>query len=214
MQSDIVLLMYHGIDWHFPPARQQYLARAFAKYCRVVYLDGGRDGRFKISSYQPQDNVTVIRGLVAFLSTLRRRRLIFGLRNITRALLRPYLKDHDTVILWTMGANMFLRSLLPCDLMVFDCMDPCFEDDPRVQAQFDHEEKEALSKADIVFASAWSLLDKCQMQHPHAYLLNNACAPEDYTAELIASTPCPEWWPHTRLPIAAYLGTFGLAFRL
>ncbi len=212
MRQDVILVMFSGVDWNLPPARQQYLAKALSRYCRVVFLDGGRDGRFRITHFNPSAGVTVVRGLACLLTALDRRRAGRMAYLVARRALARFAHNGQRVVYWGMENSARLDRFIQHDLLVYDCIDPCFSSLESELQEFDRREQQLLREADVVFATADALAEKCRQSRVEVLLLNNACAPEDYTPELVAAAPRPAWWPSSGQPVAAYLGSLDWRF--
>ena len=202
------IVYYHGNDWSGVPARQRYLMEALSDRAAIVYLDGGADRRRRIDVSMPSNSVTVVRGLASLLGSLARRGLHLPARVLAARVLRPHTKGYERVIFWNAENVLRPYRYIKHDLLVFDCIDPAFSTDLREVAMHEARNLEVLKTADVVFASAWLLKEHCTCHHPRVHLLNNACAPAEYSPELVSAAPRPEWWPKASpRPIAAYLGT-------
>jgi hypothetical protein len=212
MKNDACIYFYHGCNWSDIPARQQYLMRAISRHVPVVFFDGGADRLWHVTIQQPAPNVTVVRGLTAVCQRLKQR----GLSALARAYaawhLRKLRRSHSRIIFWL--AENWLRPdrFIQHDAMVYDCIDPCFSEDPRRIEIFNGREIDAMAAADVVFATADTLADFCRQHHSRVALINNACEPADYAPALLDAAPRPAWWPNTDKPIAAYLGSLDWRF--
>ena len=202
----------HGNDWDGVRSRQRYLMEALARYVPIIFLDGNWDKKGQITLREAAPNVTVVRGLAKPMVQLKLRNLekfsyLWGWWN-TRWIRRKYRK-----ILFLDSEN-WLRPyrFIPHDVLVFDCIDPCFDRSPQVLAEFELREKEILTQANAVFATAASLYEAAGRINPNVTLINNACAPEDYAPELLKAAPRPGWWPEGDRAIAAYLGSVDWRF--
>jgi len=213
LDSDICVVYAHGNDWDGVPSRQRYLMDALSRYVPVIYLDGGWDRSWGVvTRHAVTERVTVIRGLLRPMVSMRLRNFelpsrVLGWWN-TRWIRRKYRK-----IVFIDSEN-WLRPyrFIPHDCLIFDCIDPCFDRSAEVLRDFNQREEEVLSRAQLVFATAESLVEQASRFNPRVHLLNNACAPEEYTDALVACAPVPIWWPKAGGPIAAYLGSIDRRF--
>jgi hypothetical protein len=203
----LCIIYYHGNDWDGVAARQRYLMSAMSHYAPVFYLDFGRDRRGRITWHAVSDRVTVIRGLVALFPFFDKMRLGWLKALYARWELRSIRHEYRKIIFWT--AENWLRPyrFIPHDFLVFDVIDPSFDQTPAAVEAFQSRDEEVLDAADLVFASADVLVEWCSQRHTHVTRLNNACEPADYSDELLAAARPPAWWPASGKPIGAYLGT-------
>jgi hypothetical protein len=185
---------------------------AMSRRVPVVYFDGGEDRRLRVSVYQPRPNVTVVRGLTARCDSFHRRGLDGLARLYANWRLGDLRRKHKRIIFWC--AENWLRPyrFIKHDVVVYDCIDPCFSNNPKRIEIFQHREEKVLADAAHVFASADALADFCRRHNGNVTLLNNACEPGDYEPALLQAAPMPAWWPRTDKPIAAYLGTMDWRF--
>jgi glycosyltransferase involved in cell wall biosynthesis len=185
---------------------------ALSKYIPIIYLDGSRDARGKVTRNQISEQVTVVRGLL-------RQMVSFKLRGYeqpsyawgwwhTRWIRRKY----SHIIF--MDSENWLRPyrFIPHDSLVFDCIDPCFDRSPAVLSDFETRELQILRASQAVFATADSLIEFARKHNNNVTLLNNACSPGEYSPELVAEARKPKWWPTAVAPIAAYLGAIDWRF--
>ena len=183
-----------------------------ARQVPVIYLDGGTDGKGKITSFQPEAGITVIRGLIPLMQAMERRGLNGLIPLLANQVLRRWLRPYRRVLFWNTENLARPYRFIKHDALIFDCIDPCFVADADIQRDYDRREQEVLAAARKVFATSDSLVEHCRRYHSDVTLLNNACAPEDYAPCLLAQTPRPGWWPDTSKPIAAYLGSLDWRF--
>ena len=207
MPEEICLIFHNSCDWDAPPARQRYLMAALSRYIPIIYLDGTAEQRGKVSFKNPQENVTVVKGLLSMILAMMRRKLFFLIPLYVRWKLRWVYRKYSRVLLWNMDNWTRIERWVKHDAMIFDCIDPCFSEDPKENEEFDQRETEITQLAKKTFASAETLLEKCRKVDPSAILLNNACEPGDYTDDEFASDPKPSWWPETQKPIVACLSS-------
>ena len=202
----------HGNDWDGVRSRQRYLVEALSRYIPVIYLDGDWDKKGHVSIREVAPNITVVRGLAKPMVQLKLRNLeklsyLWGWWH-SRWIRKKYRK-----ILF-LDAENWLRPyrFIPHDVLVFDCIDPCFDRSQQVLADFEEREREILRHAAAVFATAETLYASAKRYNANVTLLNNACAPEDYAPELLQAAQKPAWWPESQKPIAAYLGSVDWRF--
>jgi hypothetical protein len=143
---------------------------------------------------------------------LQRRHLGWLAPLLSRWIFRRARRTYRTIILWT--AENWLRPFrfISHDFFVYDCIDPCFGGDEEERSAFEAREAECVRTADLVFASADSLVEKCRQWSEKVHLLNNACEPSDYAPELIEGAARPGWWPKGEREVASYLGTIDARF--
>jgi glycosyltransferase involved in cell wall biosynthesis len=205
--SNSCIIYYHGNDWDGVRARQRYLMEAMSTYAHVIYLDGSyASGRGRVTVLHPSTRVTVIKGLTSMLAAFERRKMS-ALGRMYAAWKLSDLKKFDHVMFWSSETWQRPYRFIRHDALIYDCIDPFFLTDAEAIREADRREIEQLRRADLVFASAASLLDRCQQFNPRSTLLNNGCEPADYADHLVESAMRPAWWPETSAPVAAYLGT-------
>lgn len=209
---DTCIIYIHGNQWDGVPARQRYLMEEMAAYADVYFIEEAEDRRWSVTWRQVDRHVWVIRGLMPMWVRFNRRRWTAAQCVSARIHLRRLRKSYRRIILW--DAENWLRSyrFVPHDLFIYDCIDPCFSDDKRELDEFEDRDRELVKRADIVFASAGLLKEKCEADGRRVVLLNNACAPGEYCAELVNAAERPKWWPQTEQPVASYLGTIDARF--
>jgi glycosyltransferase involved in cell wall biosynthesis len=206
------IFFYHGCNWSDIPARQQYLMGAIAKYLPIVYFDGGFDRPYRVTFQQPRPNITVVRGLTAMCQRFRDRRMEKVAKVFCAWRLAKLRKRYKRVIFWCAENWLQPFRYIRHDALVYDCIDPCFNEDPKRIEIFAKREIQVMSQSAQVFATADTLADFCRQHHRNVMLLNNACEPADYADDLLQTAPVPTWWPQTRGPIAAYLGSLDWRF--
>jgi hypothetical protein len=210
--DDTCILYIHGNSWDGVPARQRYLMEQMSRRLPIIFLEDTEDRRWRVTWKDVQNNVTVGRGLMPMLVRFELRGWKWAQRLWCWRHLGWVRKKYRRIILWE--AENWLRGFrfLPRDRFIFDCIDPSFSDNPARRAAFDRRDEEMCQNADLVFASADSLADKCRKHNHNVVLLNNACAPEEYKPALLESARKPAWWPKSEKPVAAYLGTLDARF--
>jgi hypothetical protein len=210
--SDTCIIYYHSSAWDGIPGRQRHLMEAISRYIPIVYIEEAHDRKWRVTYRQIGDNVTLVRGLASVLVKFERRKWKLASRLWCRWHLGWVRRKYRRVIFW--DAENWLRPFrfIPHDLLVFDCIDPCFGNDPADVDLYLQRERELLAAADLVFATADALAEQCRRRHDDVTLINNACAPQEYTAAKIAASPRPSWWPATDKPVAAYLGSLDWRF--
>lgn len=202
----------HGNDWDGVRSRQRYLMEALSRYIPVIYLDGSWDKRGLVTQHQVSERITVVRGLLRPMVSLKLRGLeqpshLWGWWH-TRWIRRKY----SRIIF--MDSENWLRPyrFIPHDSLVFDCIDPCFDRSPQVLADFEKRELEVLHASQAVFVTADSLLEFAREHNKNVTLLNNACSPVEYAPDLVAAAKEPEWWPKEARQVAAYMGAIDWRF--
>ncbi len=183
-----------------------------ARRLPVFFLDGGTDKLCRVTIQKPQNNVTVVRGITSVIQRLHQRGLDRVASAWTRWQLRKLPGTSGKVIFWC--AENWLRPyrFIRHDALIYDCIDPSFSHDAAVIEAFHQRDRDAMSGADLVFATADALAEFCGQYHDRVILLNNACEPGDYAPALIEAATTPAWWPQTQAPIAAYLGSLDWRF--
>ncbi len=211
-QEDRVIVYAHGNDWDGVRSRQRYLVEALSHYVPIIFLDGNWDKKGQVTIREIAPNITVVRGLAKPMVQLKLRNMemfsyLWGWWH-SRWIRKKYRK-----ILF-FDAENWLRPyrFIPHDVLVFDCIDPCFDRSPQVLADFEDREQAILKQAAAVFATADTLYASAKRYNANVTLLNNACAPEDYAPELLQAALKPAWWPENGKPVAAYLGSVDWRF--
>ena len=205
--QDTCIVYAHGNPWSGVQARQQYLMRALARSIPVVYLDGEEDRKLCVTRREVEPGVTVVRGFTSTLLRLVERRIPCAAAVWGRWHMGWLRRRYRRIVFWNAENGLRPYRFVPHDYLVFDCIDPCFSHDAATLESFARREHEVTRAADMVFASADLLRERCAALNPNTHLLNNACAPEEYRAELLQAAPAPVWWPKSGRPIAAYLGS-------
>jgi len=213
------IIYIHGNAWEGVPARQRYLMEQMSRFLPIFYLEETEQKRWRVSWTQVTDNVVVGSGLLSGLVRFQRR----AMKN--KLPIWPWAqslwckrhlgwvrKKYRRILLWDAENWLGSYRFVPHDRLIFDCIDPLFSDDPARLTAFAKRDEQMCRHADLVFASADSLAEKCRRHNPNVILLNNACAPEEYTPSLLESACRPEWWPTSNRSIAAYLGTLDARF--
>lgn len=205
------IIYYHGNDWSWTQARQQYLMAAMSRYVDVIYLDNSYASKGRVTFRQVTPHVTVVKGLVPMMRAMERRKLTPMIPLFAAWKLARIRRGYDRVMFWNAESASQPYRFIRHDRLIYDCIDPPFNNDPGLTAavivENDRREIEQIERADLVFASAASLQEHCARHHKRVILLNNACEPAEYDAALVHSAPCPAWWPSSDRPVAAYLGT-------
>jgi hypothetical protein len=211
-QEERCIVYAHGNDWDGVRSRQRYLMEALSKYIPIIYLDGSWDKRGKVTRHQVTDRVTVVRGLLRPMVSLKLRNFeapskLWGWWH-TRWIRKLYRK----IIFFDSENWLRPYRFIPHDALAFDCIDPCFDRSPTVLAEFEQRELEVLRASNAVFTTADSLTEFACKHNKNVTLLNNACAPDEYAQNLVASAARPDWWPGGGHRIAAYMGAIDWRF--
>ena len=212
MRNDTCIIFYHGCNWTDIPGRQQYLMRQLGRHLPIIFLDGGADRRLRVTIHRPQTNVTVVRGLTSICQRLAQRHLNPLATVFANWKLETVVQKFSRVIFWASENWLRPYRFIRYDKLIYDCIDPCFSEEPRRIEIFQRRDIEVMNRADHVFATADTLADFCRLHHDRVTLLNNACEPADYAPKLLNSAAKPTWWPQTSKPIAAYLGSLDWRF--
>jgi len=207
MKQDTCIIYYHGNAWDGVPARQRYLMQAMAAHVPVIYLDTTEKKKWSVHNDQVAENITVVRGLIPLVTRFKRR----GWNTLMHASFRWHLRwvreKYERIILWNADNWLRPQRFISHDFLIFDCIDPSFDEDPTILAHYHQREQEMLRAADLVIASADALVDECHKSHRDVILINNACEPAEYDAALLAQAAKPNWWPAATQRVVAYLGT-------
>ena len=212
MKQKICIVFYHGNNWDGVRSRQRYLMQALSRQFRIIYLDGTWSRRGWITVRNPEPGITVVAGFVSLLKLLERRSL-GGLARLAGCVFSTVFRRRgESFIFWNAENLACPFRFIPHEGLVFDCIDPSFSEDAAEIAAFHARDSAILRRADLVFASASSLVERCREENAHVHFLNNACEPAEYGAELVETSPRPPWWPVADRPVAAYLGTLDWRF--
>jgi glycosyltransferase involved in cell wall biosynthesis len=205
--TSATIVYYHGNNWDGVPARQRYLMSALAARFQIIYLDGFSTCRWKMSVTEPQSNVTVINGLIPIVRRLERRGLKILARFIFRQVLFRQLCSQNHIICWAATPAFRFDHFVRSDVLVYDCIDPTFDEETSGILRYKALEAEVLRIADVVLATASALVEDCLRVRKDIALVPNACEPSEYTPDLLATAARPIWFPNGDRPVAAYLGS-------
>lgn len=159
-----------------------------------------------VSTIPVDQRLTVVKGLARALRALERRNMRWLARCYAAWHLRWVRRRFRRVIFWYSEHSDGFHRFMPYDSLVYDCIDPCFSEDRKVQQESELTEVSVLLAADHVFATADTLLEKCKKYNPNVTLLNNGCDPAELSPRLVAEALKPIWWPEDGKPIASYFG--------
>ncbi len=212
MQDDRCIVYYHGNDWDGVRARQRYLMEALSRHIPVVYLDKNWDSDKKVKPFAGSENVTVVRGVGRWIMHFASRKLDFLCAPFCWWHLRWIRAKYRKIIFICAENAVRPYRYISHDHLIFDCIDPCFNREPEALAAYEQREHTILKDAGLVFASADTLRDACKRHNANVTLINNACAPEDYSADLLEAATIPAWWPTRPGKVAAYLGSLDWRF--
>ncbi|HLK58710.1 MAG TPA: glycosyltransferase [Chthonomonadaceae bacterium] len=208
-----IVYFYPGCRWEMPPGRHRLIMDAMAQHHPVIFLESPQHSGRLLETKRPRiekrhDNLTVIHNAFGF----RYARLGKKLGRLSAALDARWMHRE----LRTLGVTDYVYWLsanapnalwgMRTERLVFDCIDPCFE--PEGQEQFDRMEAEVVRQAKVVFCTAEALHEKLQRQHPHTYLVPNACAPEAYHPDATRPLSIPEPLKARPRPVVGFMGTF------
>jgi hypothetical protein len=183
-----------------------------AAWAPVFFFQNSEQRKWRVTRTRISPHLTVIHGLLPMWNRFERRGWLWAQKAATWHYLRSLRQRFSPLILWDAENCLRTYRYIPHDLAIYDCIDPCFSTQPDDIRSFEAREAEMCVAADLVFASAETLLQRCRCHSRRVHLLNNACDPAEYADDLLAAAPRPEWWPHTTAPIAAYLGTLDARF--
>jgi glycosyltransferase involved in cell wall biosynthesis len=110
-------------------------------------------------------------------------------------------------VYWLTVADRKLSYGIPVSKLVYDCMDPNFI--PERQREFDREELFIAGRAQVVFASAQTLLSRMRATNEHAYLLPNASGRRSRRG---VTGVLPPGLKTCSRPLIGYLGTVDWRF--
>ena len=198
------IVYFHGNDWDGVPGRQARLMEAMSHYLPVIFLDGTRDARFRVTMRRPSPRVVVVRGLVSILAALSRRGWHTAARIFARRALAKITAPYRRVIFWGAENWFQFERFVPHDVFVHDSIDPCF--DERHTAIFAGREGVLRRKAAVVLCTAEQLLREAKNDNPQSYLIPNACAEADFAAPNDGFVPAEGTGEHPR-PVIGYLGS-------
>lgn len=197
------IVYFHGNDWNGVPGRQRLLMEALAPDVPVIFLDGTRDRRLRVTHFRPCANVVVLRGLASILNSCARRGWNRLARLCARVALAKYVSGRQ-VIFWGAENIHCLQRFVRHDFLVHDLIDPCLG--AHSAAAFAEREASQCREADVVFCTAEALLDVARQANPRSHLVPNACSPADFTgAEQTLETP--PLLHGRRRPYVGYMGT-------
>lgn len=198
------IIYYHGNDWDGVPGRQAKLMEAMSHHIPVIFLDGGRDKRLRVTLKHPLPGVIVVRGLVSILTAFARRgwhrvASIYAQWVLAR-LTRPYRR----IIFWGAENWWQLERFVPHEIFVHDSIDPCFVEEH--VAAFVERETPLIRKASVVFCTAEMLLREAKKINPQSFLVPNACAEDDFasSSEDVVSPSYSKEYPS---PVVGYIGS-------
>ena len=198
------IIYYHGNEWEGVPGRQAKLMEAMSHHLPVIFLDAGRDARFRVTLSRPLPGVTVVRGLVVILRSLVQRRWYSPARIVARLVLARLIRPYRQVIFWGAENWWQLERFVPHHVFVHDSIDPCFVEEHA--AAFAEREKALQQKAAVVLCTAETLLAEAKKINPQSYLVPNACAKDDFRSPG-EKLPLPMGIPEVPPPVVGYLGT-------
>ena len=202
--TNLCIIYYYGNKWDEQSCRQCSLPRSLSRYAHVIFLDGGSERT--VSTTHIDSNLTIVKGLSRVLQALRRRNMHILASWYARWHLRWVKRKFGRVVFWYSEHSQGFHNFIPHDTLIYDCVDPCFSDDLEAQRKSEKAERELLTTAHHVFATADTLLTMCEKHNSSSTLLNNACDPAELAPDLLASAHKPVWWPQNGVSIASYFG--------
>ncbi len=203
MQRNVIFYL-HGNPWDGVWGRQQHLMSALTKYADIIYFENVEVTKYRISHRQPQPGITVVSGVIPLWNRLTRRGMTCFIKPLLTFFTRHFYRKSQRTILWSAENCLKPYRYFKHDSFIYDCIDPCFSDDQNERLQFELRETENCRRADLVFASAASLLNNCSKHGKPVYLVNNAAPQMEWRNRVHGQRPA--WWPNNDR-IAVYLGT-------
>ena len=207
-----IVYAYPHCHWDMPPARQRYLTTALSAYTSVYYLDCPVEMNRHEIARRPRaerisDSLTVIRDAFGLRSSRlgQRCRILSGA--IDAAWLHSLLQREgvNEYIYWLGAPDSSLLPGMKQRHLIYDCIDPCFIAEH--QAQYDREEGAIARRANLVFCTAETLLDRCKQFNTNSFLLPNACSPDEYLPERNEAVPRPAALEGRSGPVIGFMGT-------
>ena len=221
-RNDIV---YFGVNaWDSIVQRPQHLARGLSRNNRVLYVDPtafsvftkmkgalhpvqtGRRWQPRLRRLSESLHVFTPPPLLPFSPWSR------ALNRINHRLLSRMLADvfsrirlHPRILWLSFPQSQPLCSMIPTDLICFDCLDnyPEFYPDRRGRL-LAQQENDLIDKAHVVFATHSTLEEKCRQRNKGVYRLPNAVHPRLLTGENVS---CPADLAGLPKPVIGYVGS-------
>lgn len=211
--SPPIVYVYTGARWSDFPGRQFMLTRALARHHKTVYLEfDARTHRFAVFPHAEIDASGVI--LIHDALRLRATKLARWFPKLANAvdsfLLHRLLKKLGITdyVYWVSSSDTRLLPGMKLDRMVFDCIDPCFSE--KDDNAFDAVEREVVSHAKLVFATAHTLKSRMDALHSDVVLVPNG-APDDGPPGTKPPASIPGRGSQSR-PVVGYMGTLDWRF--
>lgn len=213
MRRPTIVYAYPHTKWADYPGRQIELTKAMSEYARLVFLEINPSNGWSI---QPRAGL-VLDGVEIVHNAMRLRTSRFGRGNAVRlaaafdgrwlqSVLRSMGVD-DGYIYWVASNDLRLLRGMHLNRLVYDCIDPCFDDSMR--QKFDYQEAKLASQAKVVICTAELLAERMLMHNPVVHLIPNA-APIGAVLQP-SDVEVPEVLCG-RGPVAGYLGTIDARF--
>ena len=157
--------------WDAFSGRQKCMAVEMSKYRDVIYLEEGGSLFPKIRRIS--NNLIVVSGVLRwYVRNFRKPSKVILL--FPAVYLNILTARYSTVTIWAMDNSHELLPGVNASIRVFDHIDPCFSDNTDVVRSHDFRVIDSSKKADIVLATASSLLDECRPYNDNCFLVENA----------------------------------------
>ena len=206
-----IVYYHHFATWESHSSRQHYLMEALSAHTQVIYLNPKCPSSRRFEVQRPSirrisQTLTVIDNAFAFRASPLGRRIKRAATYLESNWLHRALQEIGIgrYAYWLSTPLPELLEGMNCDHLIYDCIDPCFDGN---MAKYDRDEVEVAKRAHIVFCTAKILLERMQTIHPNSHLLPNACAPEDYDPQEIASLEPPPALAGRSKPVIGYMGS-------
>jgi glycosyltransferase involved in cell wall biosynthesis len=198
--SDCVMVMLEAIPYRGLMQRHQHLAREFAYFLPVIYVEATPSRLRRLLDGHPFDpdlvaykyglqdlgnNISLYKAPPCAPRGAQYRRSIELTSRTTAKYLKPLLPSNRPVILW-----LFSPSAMPSiglyneALSVFDCFDAFgeFPNEARHKNEVLQALEETSKKADLVLATSDDLKDRLTAFNPHTMLVKNGCEPYHFAS--------------------------------
>ncbi len=208
-----VLYAYPGCRWELPPGRHKALMEALSAHTHIYFVNwpefrGAYTEVLRPRAERIAPNITLVHNAFGLRFARGGKRLGRAAAMIDGLWLKDLLRDQGVrrYVYWIAAVCRPLLWGMRTDRLIFDCIDPCFENHAR--EHFNREEAVFARRAKVVFATAESLAEKMHTFNPDTYLLPNGCNEAQYHPDVLARCPRPTELTGVKGPIIGYMGTF------